>query len=78
MLKLMCGLLTPTQGTVRAHEHLRIARYTQHFVDSLDVSMTPLELMMKRYPDETRVSFFAFAWVFLCMRLVRYVSSIPI
>lgn len=32
MLKMMAGELIPTTGAVRPHPHLRIERYTQHFV----------------------------------------------
>jgi len=50
LLKLMAGELTPTGGMVRPHNRLRIARFTQHFVDVLDMNQTPLEYMMKEYP----------------------------
>lgn len=38
LLKLICGELVPTSGAVRPHPHLRMARYTQHFVDALDLT----------------------------------------
>lgn len=43
LLKLITGDLIPTSGSIRPHPHLRMAKYTQHFVDTLDLSMTPLE-----------------------------------
>jgi len=51
LLKLICGELTPTAGMVRAHPHLRIARYHQHLAETLDLKLTPLEFMMKEFPD---------------------------
>jgi len=36
LLKLMCGELVPNDGQIRAHHHLRIARYHQHLSDQLD------------------------------------------
>jgi len=51
LLKLMCRELSPTAGMVRAHQHLRIARYHQHLTDQLDIELSPLEFMMKQFPD---------------------------
>jgi len=36
---------------VRAHQHLRLARYHQHLQDQLDVNITPLEYMAKQFPQ---------------------------
>lgn len=55
MLKMMCGELVPTTGAVRQHPHLRIARYTQHFVDTLDLAQTPLEYFGALLPDDSIV-----------------------
>lgn len=54
LLKLICGDLMPTDGTVKSHQHLQIARYTQHFMDSLDVSQAPLEYIMKLHPGKSK------------------------
>lgn len=43
LLKLMVGELTPTEGEVKRHSHLAIARYHQHSVDQLDNSSVVLE-----------------------------------
>jgi len=50
LLKLMAGELGPTNGMIRPHSKLRFARFTQHFVDLLDMNLTPLEYMLKEYP----------------------------
>lgn len=50
-LKLLTGDLIPTSGNIRPHPHLRLAMYTQHFVDTLDLSLTPLELFIKQTGD---------------------------
>jgi len=47
----MCRELSPTTGMVRAHQHLRIARYHQHLTDQLDIEYTPLEFMMRQFPE---------------------------
>ena len=36
---------------IRRHSHLKIARYHQHLAESLDMDLSPLEYMMKEYPD---------------------------
>eukprot|EP01125_Pyxidicula_operculata_P021212 TRINITY_DN8090_c0_g1_i1.p1 TRINITY_DN8090_c0_g1~~TRINITY_DN8090_c0_g1_i1.p1 ORF type:complete len:594 (-),score=174.81 TRINITY_DN8090_c0_g1_i1:326-2107(-) len=51
LLKMMCGDLTPTEGMVRAHQKLRMGRYHQHLQDTLDINMTPLEYMLKEFPE---------------------------
>jgi ATP-binding cassette subfamily F protein 2 len=51
LLKLIAGELVPTSGAVRPNPHLRLARYTQHFVDALDLSLTPLEYFQILMPD---------------------------
>lgn len=51
LLKLIAGELVPTSGAVRPNPHLRLARYTQHFVDALDLSLTPLEYFQILLPD---------------------------
>ncbi|KAJ8577079.1 hypothetical protein ON010_g2128 [Phytophthora cinnamomi] len=43
LLKLITGDLVPVAGNVRPHSKLRIARFSQHFVDVLDLTQSPLE-----------------------------------
>eukprot|EP00033_Pygsuia_biforma_P000092 GCRY01000116.1.p1 GENE.GCRY01000116.1~~GCRY01000116.1.p1 ORF type:complete len:586 (-),score=132.54 GCRY01000116.1:67-1824(-) len=52
LVKLMCGELQPVDGMVRAHNHLKIARYHQHLEEQLDHDMSPLAWMMKEYPNK--------------------------
>ena len=50
----MAGELIPTLGDIRPHGHLKMGRFTQHFVDVLDLSMTPLEFFEQQYPNDPR------------------------
>ncbi|KAH9619166.1 hypothetical protein KSS87_006487 [Heliosperma pusillum] len=50
LLKLMTGELAPVEGTVRRHNHLRIAQYHQHLAEKLDMSVSALQYMMREYP----------------------------
>jgi ATP-binding cassette subfamily F protein 2 len=52
LVKLMSGELLPTMGDIRPHMHLKMGRFTQHFVDVLDLEMTPLEFFEATYPDD--------------------------
>ncbi|GAX24078.1 ATP-binding cassette, subfamily F, member 2 [Fistulifera solaris] len=54
LVKLMAGELLPTKGDIRPHGHLKLGRFTQHFVDVLDVEMTPLEFFEQKYPGDPR------------------------
>ncbi|UXI23025.1 U5 small nuclear ribonucleoprotein component [Sarcoptes scabiei] len=51
LLKLLCGELVPTEGLVRTHSHLKIARYHQHLHEQLDLDISALEYMMKCFPE---------------------------
>ncbi|KAK3736603.1 hypothetical protein QZH41_006362 [Actinostola sp. cb2023] len=51
LLKLIEGTLTPTDGLIRRHGHLKICRYHQHLQDMLELDLSALEFMMKCFPD---------------------------
>ncbi|KAJ7947864.1 ABC transporter family protein [Quillaja saponaria] len=50
LLKLMTGEVTPIDGMVRRHNHLRIAQYHQHLAEKLDLELSALQYMIKEYP----------------------------
>jgi len=52
LLKLMRGDLEPCEGTVKRHSHLRIASYTQHSVEVLDMEKSPLQFMADKFDAE--------------------------
>ena len=54
LLKVCLGELMPVTGSVRPHVHLRIAKFSQHFIDVLDLEATPLDYFMTIWPDLTR------------------------
>ena len=51
LLKLICNDLIPTDGLVRIHSHLKIARYHQHLHEQLELDISALDYMMKCFPD---------------------------
>uniref|UniRef100_UPI00358E9FA8 ATP-binding cassette sub-family F member 2-like n=1 Tax=Myxine glutinosa TaxID=7769 RepID=UPI00358E9FA8 len=51
LLKLLAGELRPTDGMIRKNSHVKIGRYHQHLQEQLEVEMTPLDYMMKCYPE---------------------------
>jgi ABC-type Mn2+/Zn2+ transport system ATPase subunit len=54
LLKIMTGELAPLTGAVRPHAHLRISKFTQHFIDVLDLNVSPLDYFLSLWPDMTR------------------------
>ena len=50
----MTSELLPTLGDIRPHGHLKMGRFTQHFVDVLDLEQTPLEFFETMYPGDPR------------------------
>lgn len=53
LMNLLAGELKPTKGEVKKHHRLRIGYFSQHTVDKLDLSLTPIEQLRAWYPDET-------------------------
>jgi ATP-binding cassette subfamily F protein 2 len=51
LLNIIQGSLMPTDGMIKPHSHLKIARYAQHFADSLPMEQTSLDYMMEQYAD---------------------------
>ncbi|KAK0080712.1 hypothetical protein PV325_013470 [Microctonus aethiopoides] len=51
LLKLLYGDLVPSTGMIRKNSHLRIARYHQHLHELLDLDISPLDYMMKAFPE---------------------------
>lgn len=52
LLKLMCEDISPTEGQVHRNPHLKFGRYHQHSTDQLDLNLTPLEYIKKRFSSE--------------------------
>lgn len=51
LLKLICAELFPTEGMVRRNNHLKIGRYHQHLHELLEMDLSPLDYMMKKFPE---------------------------
>ncbi|KAJ1972958.1 ATP-binding cassette, regulator of translational elongation [Dimargaris xerosporica] len=53
MLKLLIGKLDPVTGMVHRHGRLRIAYFTQHHVDQLEMDLSPVAYMAKAFPGRS-------------------------
>uniref|UniRef100_W5N8T2 ATP-binding cassette sub-family F member 3 n=1 Tax=Lepisosteus oculatus TaxID=7918 RepID=W5N8T2_LEPOC len=53
MLKLLMGELGPVSGIRQAHRNLKIGYFSQHHVDQLDLNVSSVELLMKKFPGRT-------------------------
>ncbi|KAJ8906260.1 hypothetical protein NDN08_002753 [Rhodosorus marinus] len=51
MLKLLNGEILPVEGWISRHPKLRLAKFSQHHVDMLDLNKTPLQHMRSLWPD---------------------------
>lgn len=51
LLNLLAGDLEPTGGEFRKSHKLRIGRYSQHFVDVLAMDETPVEYLLRMFPQ---------------------------
>jgi len=50
LMNLLAGESTPVSGEVKKHHRLRIGYFSQHTVDQLELSLTPLQQLGKSYP----------------------------
>lgn len=53
LLRLLLGDLEPTSGLRHAHRSLRIGYFSQHHVDQLDLKLSSLEFLMRKFPNQT-------------------------
>ncbi|KAF9173925.1 hypothetical protein BGX21_011269 [Mortierella sp. AD011] len=51
LLKLMTGELSATKGRVQRHMQLKLGKYNQHSADQLDMDLSPIDYMRKRFPE---------------------------
>lgn len=51
LLKLIYGELHPNEGMIRRHNHLKFGRYHQHLHELLEMDLSPLDYMLKKFPD---------------------------
>ncbi|KGL84900.1 ATP-binding cassette sub-family F member 3, partial [Tinamus guttatus] len=53
MLKILMGELAPVRGIRHAHRNLKIGYFSQHHVDQLDLNISAVELLAKKFPGRT-------------------------
>jgi len=52
LVKLLIGELKPTKGTVTVNRGARICLVNQHHADQIDLSMSPLQFMLRKFPGD--------------------------
>lgn len=52
LLKLMIGALGPVQGSVQLRPGTRLGIFSQHSADQLDLNLTPIEYIQKKFPGK--------------------------
>lgn len=57
LLKVLLGDLDPVRGMRHAHRSLKIGYFTQHHIDALNVTSSPLEFMQMRFPGFTQENY---------------------
>ncbi|KAF9935031.1 hypothetical protein FBU30_008524 [Linnemannia zychae] len=51
LLKLMTGELTATEGRIQRHNQLKLGKYNQHSADQLDMDLSPIDYLRKKFPE---------------------------
>jgi ATP-binding cassette subfamily F protein 3 len=54
LLGLISGALEPTEGFVSRNPGVRVAVFSQHHVDGLDLALTPVEVMTRAYAPQLK------------------------
>ncbi|CAG8549324.1 1452_t:CDS:10 [Ambispora gerdemannii] len=49
LLKLMMGELQPNSGRIARHTNLKLAKYNQHSADQLEMDLSPIQYMRKKF-----------------------------
>jgi ATP-binding cassette subfamily F protein 3 len=52
LVKVILGELEATAGAVRRNPHCRVAMVNQHHADQIDLSLTPLAFMKRKFPGD--------------------------
>lgn len=55
LLKLIAGDIEPTEGVMRRSPHVKVGRYHQHFMETLDMNITPLKWMLDQFDDPVEI-----------------------
>jgi ATPase subunit of ABC transporter with duplicated ATPase domains len=51
LLNLIAGILQPSVGTVTRNPKARIAVFSQHHVDSLELAFSPIQYFVRSFPS---------------------------
>lgn len=63
LIKLMMGQLSPLHGEVDRNRKTNLALFTQHHIDQLDLSLSPMDYLMTTYRDDCNRQQHAFEWI---------------
>jgi len=51
LMNLILGELDPTVGYIERNRNLRVAKFSQHFIDQLTMTDTPVQYISKKFPE---------------------------
>ncbi|KAK2760551.1 ATP-binding cassette sub-family f member 2 [Colletotrichum kahawae] len=54
LLRLMTGKLSPTNGSVTRHTHLKLGLYSQHSAEQLDLTKSALDFVREKYAEKSQ------------------------
>ncbi|KAI9632629.1 putative translational regulator GCN20-like ABC transporter protein [Dioszegia hungarica] len=52
LIKLLTGAIQPMKGSATINPRVRVAYFTQHHIDQLDVTMTPVAFLQHKFPGK--------------------------
>jgi len=54
LLRIMTGKLSPNDGVVSRHTHLKLGMYSQHSAEQLDLTTSALDFVMNKYREKSQ------------------------
>ena len=54
LLRLMTGKLSPTNGSISRHTHLKLGMYSQHSAEQLDLNKSALDFVRDKYREKSQ------------------------
>ncbi|ETO10374.1 hypothetical protein RFI_27002 [Reticulomyxa filosa] len=76
LISLMLEQLKPIKGDVVRNRKARIAVFTQHHIDQLDLSMSPMDFLLAKFADDCRSLIYLFIVIILSNNNKQYIYNI--
>ena len=64
LLKILLEINEPTKGFRIGHRSLRLAYFSQHHVDQMDMNMNAIEVLASKFPGQPKIPHYYFRFLY--------------